>query len=259
MELEYALIIQWLSDFLLPLVRVSSMMMVMAGLGAQNVPSRIKLGVAVVTTFIIVPALPPSQFTDLFSFSMILVVIQQMLIGVAIGFASLLLLNTFVIAGQILAMQTGLGFASVVDPANGLSVPAVGQFYLILATLLFFVFNGHLMMIQMVVHSFETWPINGQWWPVDGYWDIAMWGGWMFATALALSLAPLTAMLVINISFGIMTRAAPQMNIFSVGFAFTLVAGLMIIWATMGNFIVQYEFQWLKMVELACGLIGCSV
>ena len=67
MELEYALIIQWLSDFLLPLVRVSSMMMVMAGLGAQNVPSRIKLGVAVVTTFVIVPTLPPSQFTDLFS------------------------------------------------------------------------------------------------------------------------------------------------------------------------------------------------
>lgn len=259
MELEYALIIQWLSDFLLPLVRVSSMMMVMAGLGAQNVPSRIKLAIAVVTTFVIVPTLPPSQFTDLFSLSMVFVVIQQMLIGIAIGFASLLLLNTFVIAGQILAMQTGLGFASVVDPANGLSVPAVGQFYLILATLLFFVFNGHLMMIQMVVYSFETWPINGQWWPVDGYWDIAMWGGWMFATALALSLAPLTAMLVINISFGIMTRAAPQMNIFSVGFAFTLVAGLMIIWATMGNFIVQYEFQWLKMVELACGLIGCSV
>jgi flagellar biosynthetic protein FliR len=66
-------------------------------------------------------------------------------------------------------------------------------------------------------------------------------------------------MLVINLSFGIMTRAAPQMNIFSVGFAFTLVAGLMIIWATLGNFIVQYEYQWLKMTELLCNLIGCTV
>jgi flagellar biosynthetic protein FliR len=171
----------------------------------------------------------------------------------------MLLLNTFIVAGQILAMQTGLGFASVVDPANGLSVPAVGQFYLILSTLLFFVFNGHLMMIQMVLYSFESIPIGEFTWSVDNYWQIINWGGWMFATALALSLAPLTAMLVINLSFGIMTRAAPQMNIFSVGFAFTLVAGLMIIWATLGNFIVQYEYQWLKMTELLCNLIGCTV
>ncbi|KAF7774093.1 flagellar biosynthetic protein FliR [Pseudoalteromonas citrea] len=259
MEFPFAIIIQWLSDFLLPLVRISSMIMVMAGLGAQTVPTRIKLGLSVTVTFAVVPALPASQFTELFSLSMVFVVIQQMIIGISIGFASLLLLNTFIIAGQILAMQTGLGFASVVDPANGLSVPAVGQFYLILATLLFFVFNGHLMMLQMVVFSFETFPINGQWWIVDNYWQIVNWGGWMFTTALALSLAPLTAMLVINISFGIMTRAAPQMNIFAVGFAFTLVAGLVIIWATLGNFIVQYEFQWLKTVELMCNLIGCSV
>jgi len=155
-------------------------------------------------------------------------------------------------------MQTGLGFASVIDPSNGASVPAVGQFFLILATLLFFVFNGHLMMIQMVVHSFQVLPIDGNWWSVDHYWDIVTWGGWMFTTALVLSLAPLTAMLVINMSFGIMTRAAPQLNIFSIGFPFTLVAGLIIIWATLGNFVTQFEFQWLKMVELMCTLVGCS-
>lgn len=259
MDFPFSVVIQWLSDFLLPLVRVSSMIMVMAGLGAKSVPARIKMALSVVVTFAVLPALPQSQFTDLFSFAMIWVVIQEMIIGVAIGFASLLLLNTFIVAGQILAMQTGLGFASVVDPANGLSVPAVGQFYLILSTLLFFIFHGHLMMIQMVVYSFETLPVGQFNWAVDNYWQIVNWGGWMFTTALALSLAPLTAMLVINLSFGIMTRAAPQMNIFSVGFAFTLVAGLVIIWATLGNFIVQYEFQWLKMTELMCNLIGCTV
>lgn len=137
MEFPFSVVIQWLSDFLLPLVRISSMIMIMAGLGAQNVPTRIKMGLAVVVTFLVVPALPPATFTNLFSFEMVLVVIQQMLIGVAIGFASTLMLNTFVLAGQILAMQTGLGFASVIDPSNGASVPAVGQFYLILATLLF--------------------------------------------------------------------------------------------------------------------------
>ncbi|MBQ4831775.1 flagellar type III secretion system protein FliR [Pseudoalteromonas sp. MMG010] len=258
MEYPFTVVIQWLSDFLLPLVRISSMIMVMAGIGAKNIPTRIKMGLAVVITFLAVPTLEPAPFTELFSFKMILVVIQQMLIGVAIGFASTLMLNTFVLAGQILAMQTGLGFASVVDPSNGLSVPAVGQFYLILSTLLFFVFNGHLMMIQMIVHSFIVLPIDGTWWAVDHYWDIVTWGGWMFTTALVLSLAPLTAMLVINMSFGVMTRAAPQLNIFSIGFPFTLVAGLVIIWATLGNFVAQFEFQWLKMVELMCSLVGCT-
>ncbi|HBW97527.1 MAG TPA: flagellar biosynthetic protein FliR, partial [Pseudoalteromonas sp.] len=119
MEFPFSVVIQWLSDFLLPLVRISSMIMIMAGLGAQNVPTRIKMGLAVVVTFLVVPALPPATFTNLFSFEMVLVVIQQMLIGVAIGFASTLMLNTFVLAGQILAMQTGLGFASVIDPSNG--------------------------------------------------------------------------------------------------------------------------------------------
>ena len=102
MEFPFAVIIQWLSDFLLPLVRISSMIMIMAGLGARNVPTRIKLGLAIVVTFVAVPMLPPATFNNLFSFEMILVVIQQMLIGVAIGFASTLLLNTFVLASGLI-------------------------------------------------------------------------------------------------------------------------------------------------------------
>ena len=114
MEFPFAVILQWLSDFLLPFVRISSMIMIMAGLGAKNVPTRIKLGLAVVVTFVAVPMLPQSTFTNLFSFEMVLVVIQQLLIGVAIGFASVLLLNTFVLAGQILAMQSQLPHQSII-------------------------------------------------------------------------------------------------------------------------------------------------
>jgi flagellar biosynthetic protein FliR len=259
MQFDFAQITQFLSDFLLPLARVSAMFMVMAGIGVKTVPMRVRIGLSLLVTLLIVPILPASQFTELFSFQMVIVVMQQILIGAAMGFASVMMLNTFILAGQILAMQTGLGFASVVDPANGQSVPAVGQFYLILATLLFWVFDGHLIMIQMLIHSFTTLPIDGTWWPVQNFERLALWGSWMFATALVLSLAPLTAMLVINFSFGVMTRAAPQLNIFTIGFPFTLVAGLTIIWATMTNFTVQFEYQWLKMLELMCDLVGCEV
>lgn len=259
MEILFSQLVQYLSDFLLPLARIAAMFMVMVGIGVKTVPTRIKVGLSVLVTLLVMPILPPSHFNELFSFHMVIVVLQQVLIGVAMGFASVMMLNTFILAGQILAMQTGLGFASIVDPANGQSVPAVGQFYLILATLLFWVFDGHLMMIQMLVHSFTALPIDGTWWPVANFQKLALWGSWMFATALVLSLAPLTAMLVINFSFGVMTRAAPQLNIFTIGFPFTLLAGLVIIWATMTNFTAQFEFQWLKMVELMCDLIGCQV
>lgn len=250
-------IMQFLADLLLPLFRIAAMLMVMVGIGAKTTPTRVKLMLAVAFTVMVLPVLPKTPFTDLFSGQMILVVVQQVILGAAIGFVSVMLINTFVLAGQIVAMQTGLGFASIIDPTNGSNVPAVGQFYLILATLLFWEMDGHLLMLQMVVHSFTTVPIDGQWWPYSNFEQLALWGGWMFATALALALAPLTAMLVVNFAFGVMTRAAPQLNVFSIGFPITLVTGLMIIWLTLSNFLGQYDSHWQHAVDMMCDLVGC--
>jgi flagellar biosynthetic protein FliR len=175
-----------------------------------------------------------------------------------LGFLTIMLLNTFILAGQVIAMQTGLGFASLVDPASGTSVPAVGQFFLILSTLIFWALDGHLTFIQYVVMSFETLPIPLDNWDSVKYRELAEWGGWMFATALSLSLAPITAMLLINFSFGVMTRAAPQLNIFAIGFPITMTAGLIIMWLTIGNFLVHFEQQWVRVNDFACYLIGCN-
>ncbi len=257
MEYPLDIILQWIADFLLPFSRVAAMLGVMVGIGARNTPVRIKAGLAVFIVLLIMPVIPPSPIIDLFSVGTILVVAQQILIGVAIGFTSVLMMNTFVLAGQIVAMQTGLGFASVVDPINGLNVAAIGQFYLILATLLFWVFDGHLALIHMVVHSFHALPISNEWWPVDNYHTLAMWGRWLFMTALVLSLPPITAMLVINFAFGIMTRAAPQLNIFSLGFPVTMMSGLIILWLTLDNFMFHFESQWNQALLLACDLINC--
>lgn len=258
--IEYPLniIMQWLADFLLPLTRITAMMGVMAGLGAKTLPMRVKSALALTLTIMVVPMLPPSPFTNLFSFEMVLLVMQQILIGVIIGFASMLMLNTFVLAGQVVAMQTGLGFASMVDPVNGLNVPAVGQFYLILATLLFWAVDGHIVLIKMVVMSFETMPIGSGWLDVPNYLKLAEWGSWMFATALVLSLPPITAMLMINFTFGILTRAAPQLNVFTIGFPITMTAGLLIMWLTMENFALHFDNQWEQALMLACDIIGCG-
>lgn len=257
MEYPLSVLMQALADYLLPMCRVTGMLMIMAGIGVRNVPARVKTALIVMITLIIMPTVPPVPHPDLMSFAMFLQVAQQILIGFGMGFISLMFINTFVVAGQILATQTGLAFASMVDPASGVSVPAIGQFYLILATLLFWVFDGHLIMIQMLVFSFETLPISNEWWDVTSYWTIIEFGGWMFATALAIALAPIVSMLVVNLSFGIMTRAAPQLNIFSIGFPVTMLAGLLILWLTMDTFVFHYDKQWQHVIDYSCRLIGC--
>lgn len=257
MDILLEQLLQYQADLLLPFARISAMMMVMVSIGGRTIPGPIKTAYAVAFTIMVMPVLPPSPFTDLFSFEMVIRVGQQILIGAAIGFISVIFLQIFVVAGQAIAMQSGLGFASMVDPSNGMSVPAVGQFYLILSTLMFWSIDGHLAMLQMVVKSFYVLPINDVWYATGNFYDLAMLGGWMFAAALILSLAPLIAMLVINLSFGIMTRAAPQLNIFSIGFPFTMLSGLIVMWLTLDNFVFHFDNNWEKSIEYMCDLINC--
>lgn len=250
-------LMQYQADLLLPLTRVSAMLMVMIGLGVKTIPGPIKTAYAVALTIMVMPVLPPSPFNDMFSFEMILRVAQQIMIGSAVGFVSVIFLQIFVVAGQAIAMQSGLGFASMVDPANGMSVPAVSQFFLILSTLLFWAIDGHIVMIQLIVQSFTLLPIGQGWLATGSYYDLAMFGGYMFAAALILAIAPLVAMLVINLSFGIMTRAAPQLNIFSIGFPFTMMSGLIVMWITMESFIFHFENSWAVSIEMMCKIVGC--
>jgi flagellar biosynthetic protein FliR len=148
-EVELATINQFLADMLLPFMRISGLFVAMIGLSAKSIPPQVRALLGIMLTLIIMPVVPPSPIENLVDVGTFLIVIQQLLIGIAIGFISMMVLNTFVLAGQVIAMQTGLGFASIVDPVNGINVPAVGQFYLILATLLFWTLDGHLSMIQM--------------------------------------------------------------------------------------------------------------
>lgn len=257
MEFPLQILMQGIADFLLPLTRIAAMFGLMAGIGAKTVPTRIKMGLAVAFTLIIMPVIPPVKDVNLMSFNTVIQVMQQLIIGMAIGFISMMFITTFIQAGQILATQTGLAFASMVDPSSGASVPSIGQFYLILATLLFWVSDGHLIMFQMVVFSFTSLPIDGGWWDVSHYWTIAEFGLWIFSASLAIVLAPVTAMLLVNLAFGVMTRAAPQLNIFSIGFPVTMISGLLIMWLTMDTFAYHFNLQWQHGIEYTCKLIGC--
>ncbi|MDU0355685.1 flagellar biosynthetic protein FliR [Paraglaciecola aquimarina] len=255
MDIETSTIMQYLADMLLPFMRVSGLFASMVGLSAKSVPMTTRALLTLFLTLLIMPMIPPVQVAELFSVGTFLLVIQQIIIGVALGFLSNMVLNTFVLAGQVVAMQTGLGFASIVDPVNGINVPAVGQFYLILATLLFWALDGHLAMIRMVVMSFEAFPIGQAWFAPEQFRDIAHWAGWMFISALTLSLAPIVSLLIVNLAFGVMTKAAPQLNIFSIGFSIAQIMGLIIIWLTLDNLTHHFEVMWDRAQTMMCQLV----
>ncbi|MBL4908906.1 MAG: flagellar type III secretion system protein FliR [Alteromonadaceae bacterium] len=257
MEFTDLVINQYVADFILPFTRIAALIMSMIGLGSKTIPAKIKLAFAVILTIAVMPTIPATHVERLISLTTVLLIAEQIIIGIMLGFVTLLVVNTFTLAGQIIAMQTGLGFASLVDPASGMNVPAVGQFFLILSTLLFWALDGHLAFLQFIVASFDTLPIKENMLDSASYRELVNWGQWMFATALSLALAPITAMLLINFSFGIMTRAAPQLNIFAIGFPITMTAGLIIMWLTMGNFLTHFEIQWQRAIELSCKLIHC--
>lgn len=255
MDVLASTIYQYLADLLLPFMRISGMFGAMVGISAKTVSPQLRALLTLFLAFLVMPVIKPVPIDEFVSVSTWLLIIQQLLIGIAIGFISTMVLNTFVLAGQIVAMQTGLGFASIVDPVNGINVPAVGQFYLILATLLFWAFDGHLAMIRMIVLSFEAFPIGAGWWNPERYMEIVKWGGWMFIAAVTLSLAPIVSLLLVNLAFGVMTKAAPQLNVFSIGFSIAQIMGLVIIWITLGNFVNHFELQWQRAQQLMCNLL----
>lgn len=256
MDIALTTVMDWLAQHLWPLTRVSSMFLSMAVFSGTNITPRIKILLSIAIVFAISPVLPAVTVAyDPLSPESMLVTAQQILIGVAIGFVSLMVLQTFVIAGQAIAMQMGLGFASMVDPSNGQQVPVISQFFLLLATLIFLAIDGHLLVITFVVESFTAIPIGVTGITSDAMWAIANWGTVMFAAAVASMLSAIIALLLINFAFGVMTRAAPQLNIFSIGFPITMVSGLVILWLTIGGFLTHFELQWSRGVLLMCEVI----
>lgn len=241
MEFSTLQIEQWVAQFLLPFFRIASFFMVIPMLGTQLVPARIRMGLALAMTVVLVPVLPEMPLVYGMSLDTYILIAQQVLIGTALGFVVQVLFQVFVMGGQLVSSQMGLGFASVSDPANGVSVVVLSQFYLTMVMLLFLAFNGHLVLFEALARSFYVLPVSDGGMAASGFFALARSGGWMIASGLLMSLPAVTALLVINFAFGVMTKSAPQLNIFAIGFPFTMMMGLLITWASLDGFLGQYQ------------------
>jgi flagellar biosynthetic protein FliR len=183
------------------------------------------------------PLLPNAPVISIMSLEGMMLIVKELLIGLALGFTLQIVMHVFVLTGQLVALKLGLGFAAQNDPSSGVSVTILSQFYLLLSTLLFLAINGHLAVINMMVNSFTTFPIGGPGLTPDDYMLIVHMFSWMFASALLISLPVFTSMMIVNVSFGVMGRSAPQLNILNVGFPITLMFGFILMWYSLSNFL----------------------
>jgi flagellar biosynthetic protein FliR len=209
-------------------LRVGGVVMIAPVLGAMFVPNRVRLLITMVLAFAMLPAAgPPPAFSPL-SVPGFLAIGQELLVGIAIGFLLKIAIEAAVLAGQIVSSGTGLSFAMVVDPQAG-GIPLLGRFYLIVATLLLLAMNAHLQLIEVLAASFTLVPIGSGGLGVAGAAQVAGFAGLMFAGALKLALPSVAAMLMVNVAFGVISRAAPTLNLFAVGFPITLLMGFLVI------------------------------
>ena len=228
-------ILSVLASFFWPFIRIGSMFISMPVFSVNSLPPKVRILVAFLITLVVVPVLSDKPDIAIFSYQGFMVTIQQIAIGVTTGLVLQMVFAVMVVGGQTIAYSMGLGFASMVDPATGIQVPVVAQVFVVSSSLMFLGVNGHLLLIEMLVESFNTLPIAIVGISLDDLWSIIAWSSQIFAAGVLLALPVMSALLFVNISFGVAARAAPQLQIFGVGFPITIMLGMVLIWVSIAN------------------------
>jgi flagellar biosynthetic protein FliR len=173
------------------------------------------------------PPIPPN------SAEAFMVVAQQVLIGLTMGFAARVIFAGIEFAGELVGLQMGLNFAQFFDPTSGGQVTAVSRIYGTTASWLFVVMNGHLLLTAAVLHSFEAFPVSPEPLAFLAAIQPQVWGAEVFKLGLWVSLPVVSMLMLVNMVMGLVARVAPQMSIFSVGFPVILGVGMTGLWLTL--------------------------
>lgn len=233
MSLSEEQLLAWLAAVMLPFVRLGAFFLAVPFYGAQSVPVRIRILLALIVAMLLSPQLPAVGPVSPFSAEGLLAIVQQVAVGIGMGLVLQFTWAAVLMAGHLMATTMGLGFASSADPQNGVPVTLVGQFYLILATLFFLGMHGHLLLLRVLADSFVRFPLDGFVLDAGFFAAVLSYSAQLFTTGLLLALPVLTGVLLVNLAFGVMTRAAPQLNVFSMGFPLTILAGFCLMLLTL--------------------------
>ncbi|OYO30456.1 flagellar biosynthetic protein FliR [Janthinobacterium sp. PC23-8] len=241
----------WIAALLWPLSRILGLVAAAPLFGNAAVPVSTKVSLGVLLAMIIAPTVPALPATNPMSMAGLLILTQEMLVGLAMGFSIRIVFAAIEMAGEISSLTMGLGFASFFDPQTKGRSSAISQFLTMLATLMFLTVNGHLVLLAALAESFVSLPISASPIHSGGFQQLAAWGGEIFRSGVQISLPIVAALLLTNVALGILTRAAPQLNIFGIGFPVTLGVGLLVLAMVLPYLATPFQNMFLRGIETA--------
>ena len=231
-SISEAQLVAWISPILWPFLRILAVFTAAPILSSRAFPVRARIALAFFIAFAAQPSLQGQPLISINGPEALGTVVQQVGIGLAIGFTVRLIFAALELAGEVVGLQMGLGFASFFNPALNNQSSAVGRFYGQLAAFLFVVMNGHLIVLMAVIKSFDAFPLDQNFLEALKKMKLYELGTDLFASALWIALPVIGMLMFANLALGIVSRVAPQMNIFAIGFPVTLTVGLIGIAAT---------------------------
>lgn len=223
----------WVAAFLWPFIRMLALVGTAPVLGDPAVPRQVKVALAALLAFALAPGIGAAAAVPIVSAEGTWIGVQQVLIGVAMGFSTRLVFAAVQVAGEYIGLQMGLSFASFFDPSSNGTTMVVSRLLYLLAVLIFLAIDGHLLLIAALAHSFEAVPVATAPLSAAGWAVLVRSAGDIFASGLMLALPLVTALLILNLAMGILNRASPQFSIFAVGFPLTLLAGIAMLYLLM--------------------------
>lgn len=221
----------WVARLWWPVLRISGFVATAPIASEATIPRTVKIALIIGLAFMLAPLAPVPPTLSIFSGAGFLAALQELLIGIAIGLVVQLAFEALSFAGQSISSTMGLGFSTLVDPEHGATTPVLGQFFMITGTLTYLAANGHLTLLGALAKSFWTLPIGGRHVDANFLWTLAGWGARVFETGLLIALPAVIALVIVNLALGVMTRAAPQLNLFGIGFTITLLSGFFVLYA----------------------------
>jgi len=242
-------LVQILITGLIPFLRISALLLAAPLVSLRVVSVRIRIALALLLTIFIYPMLD-LPVIDATSASGIRLITQELFIGVLFAVVLQVVNAAMVLAGQSMSMSMGLGMAQTIDPNAG-QVPVLASFLVVLSTLIFLSVGGHLIMIKLILQSFEVLPIGGAINVKETLGNVIEWTAMAFLGAVLVALPIMLTMMLINLCIGIVTRAAPALNIFAVGFPAMALTGMILIVVYMVNIGHRIEWIWLEAFDTA--------
>lgn len=219
----------WIAAFIFPLARILAFIATAPLWSSAGIPRRTRLILAIAIATAIAPGLPSMPTVQPASLAGLWILLQQMLVGIGMGFAAKIVFTAFDLAGEFIGSQMGLGFATFYDPLNSAQTPVIAEFIGLLALLLFLSLNGHLVYLATLAQSFSAIPVSENPLGAASWLNLVELGGKIFSAGLLIALPIIVALTITNVALAVLTRAAPQLNLFALGFPITLIGGFLVL------------------------------